>query len=445
MNIAGYRINFDALLARLVYRWRYQTLAALVLLLILGGVLSGVIPPFWNGRAALTIVAAPESTVLVDERAWPRPIYAGVHHLQATMPDGRGAWADIILQSGAALTVTLPAGLPTPIERSIPAAAPGTHIDQVWWADGAWRVLSVPDAPAISPDAAHQSAGPTSVAIPGQTVAIGAQSVERLSTLDAYAGLADQVHVGGQLREAVYRPNTHSGYGDQSLGAIEVRGWSGTMQTLPISASLALLRFSPDGGTLLWAEQVPSGGEQVYLVRPGGARTPVVAIPGQIVRLSWRPDSSAVVLHSIQGDRLTLTLVRLTPSIVASAIADLPAASYAGAQVPLTWDGTGLLWAAPDRAGSALWRAPLRTLISERAGPLDARAIAYLPDGTLRVVVIQDQAVVIGRYQDGLVIGETIVPHVQPAPDLIGMLQDSELLLQGGGQTWLLHLDVQER
>jgi hypothetical protein len=132
MNIAGYRINFDALLARLVYRWRYQTLAGLVLLLILGGVLSGVIPPFWNGRAELTILAVPEATVLVDGRAWPRPIYAGAHHLQATMLDGRSAWADIALQSGAALTVTLPAGLPTPIDCSVPAAAPGTPIDQVW-------------------------------------------------------------------------------------------------------------------------------------------------------------------------------------------------------------------------------------------------------------------------------------------------------------------------
>ncbi len=445
MTIAGYRINFDALLARLVYRWRYQALAVVVLALALGGVISGAIPPFWRGRVDLAVSAAQGATVLVDGLAWPRPIYAGAHHLEAMTPDGRRSWADVTLQSGAALTVTLPVGLPAPSERSVPPAAPGTHIGLVWWSDGAWRVLSVPDAPAVRSETAHESAGPTPVAIPDQTIAIGPQSVARLSTLDAYAGLADQVHHGDQLWEAVYQPSTRSDYGGQSLGTIEVRGWSGTMQTLPISTPLTLLRFSPDGTMLLWAEQVASGGQQVYLAQRDGARTPVIAIPGQIVRLSWRPDSSAVVLHSVQGDRLTLTLVRLAPSIVAAAIADLPAVSYAGAMVPLTWDDTALLWVAPDRVGSALWRAPLRTLIAERAGPLDARALAYLPDGTLRVVVIQDAHVVIGRYRDGLIIGETTAAQVQPAPDLNGIWQGSDLLSQGGGQTWLLTVDESEQ
>lgn len=445
MIIAGYRINFDALLARLVYRWRYQALAVVVLALALGGLISGAIPPFWRGRANLTISSARAATVLVDDLSWPRPIYAGAHHLQAMTPDGRRSWTDVTLESGAALTVTLPVGLPTPNERSVLPAAPGTHIGQVWWTDGAWRVLSVPDAPAVSSETTHASTGPTPVAIPNQTIAVGPQSVARLSTLDAYAGLADQVHRGNQLLEAVYRPVVRSGYSDQSLGAIEVRGWSGTMQTLPISAPLALLRFSPDGNMVLWAERVASGGEQIYLAQRDGAITPVVAIPGQIVRLNWRPDSSAVVLHSVQGDRLMLTLVRLAPSIVAAAIADLPVASYAGAMVPLTWDDTALLWVAPDRAGSALWRAPLHTLIAERAGPLDARALVYLPDGTLRVVVIQDAHAVIGRYHDGLIIGETTAAQVQPAPDLSGTWQGSELLLQGGGQTWLLTVDESEQ
>lgn len=440
MIIAGSRINFDALLARLVYRWRGRTLGALALLLLLGGVLSGVIPPFWNGRAALTIIVVPGATIQVDGKAWPRPVYAGAHHLQASLPDGRASWADVSLRAGEALTVTLPAGLPAPLERSVPPAAPGMQIAQVWWADGAWRVLSAPDLPTSSPEAA--SASPTPAAIPGQTVAVSAHSVERLSTLDAYGGLADQVHVGEQLLEAVYQPAP--GYDRQSLGAIEVRGWSSMMQTLPISAPLTLLRFSPDGGSLLWAEQV-AGGQQVYLARAGGQRAPVVAFPGRLVRLSWRPDSSAVVLHSLQGDRLTLTLVRLTSSIVAAAIAELPAASYAGALVPLTWDDAGLLWIATGRDGSTLWRALLRTLITERAGLLDARAIAHLPDGSLRVVVIQGQTVVVGRYQGGQIIGETAVTQVPPAPDLVGIWQGSALLLQGGGQTWLLDFDAAEQ
>jgi hypothetical protein len=444
MDIVGYRINFDALLARLVYRWRLQALAAAALLLALGGLASDLIPPFWRGRAELTIVAAHGATVLVDGRAWPWPIYAGAHRLQASMPDGRAAWTDITLAASTALTVTLPAGLPLPTERSVPSAAPGTHIGQVWWADGAWRVLSLPDSPARVSETGRETAGPTPSPQPGQTVAVGTQSVERLSTLDAYAGLADQVHIHGQLREAVYRPAVRAGYGDQPLGAIEVRGWGGAMQTLPISAPLTLLRFAPDGNALLWAEQVANNGQQVYLVRRDGVRTPIVALPGQIARVSWRPDSSAVVLHSIEGDRLTLTLVRLAPSIVAAAIADLPAANYAGALVPLTWDDNGLVWVAPDGGRSALWRAPLSTLIAERASALDARAIDCLPNGVLRVVVIQDGHVVIGRYQDGLIISETTAPQVQPAADLSGIWQGSELLLQGGGQTWLLHVNESE-
>jgi len=261
--------------------------------------------------------------------------------------------------------------------------------------------------------------------------------VERLATLDAYAGLADQVHRNDQLIEAVYRADPNRGLSDQSSGSIEVRGW-GSQQTIPISAPLTLLRFAPDGTALLEAEQVPSGGEQVYLITQD-RRVRAVAVPGHIVRLSWRPDSSAVVIHSVQGERLTLTLVRLAPSLVAAVVADLSAADYAGALIPLTWDDAGLLWVAPDQSGTpSLWSAPLTSLIPERKGPMDARALTRLADGTLRAVTIQADSVVIGRYQGDIFIGETVVPGVQPARDLMGLWQGNELLLQGGGRAWLL-------
>ncbi|MFL5800908.1 MAG: hypothetical protein ACJ8CR_04125, partial [Roseiflexaceae bacterium] len=223
-------------------------------------------------------------------------------------------------------------------------------------------------------------------------------------------------------------------------GTIDVRGWGQTVQTIPMSASLALLRFAPNGAALLLAEQVPSSGEQVYLLRPNQARAPLVAVPGHIVRLSWRPDSAAVVIHSIQGERLTLTLVRLAPSIIAAVVADLPAAAYAGGIVPLTWDDAGLLWVAPDQTegATALWAAPLASLIPERRGLLDARALTPLADGSLRVVVIQGEDVVIGRYVHDIFIGETTVPRVPAAPDLTGVWQGSELLLQSGQRAWLL-------
>jgi hypothetical protein len=213
------------------------------------------------------------------------------------------------------------------------------------------------------------------------------------------------------------------------------------VQTIPISAPLTLLRFAPDGATLLEAEQVPSGGEQVYLIAQNRTRVSLIAVPGQIARLSWRPDGSAVVIHSVAGERLTLTLVRLTPMVSAAAIAELSAAGYAGSIVPLTWDASSLLWVAPDQNSTpALWRAPLMSLIPERKGTLDARALTRLPDGTLRVLTIQDGAVIVGRVQGDIIIGEATVSRVPTAPDLMGIWQGQQLLLQGGGQVWLLDL-----
>src|SRR5207247_11124692 len=104
-------------------------------------------------------------------------------------------------------------------------------------------------------------------------------------------------------------------------------------------------------------------------------------------------------------------------------------------------DPAGLLWVPPHQTSTAtLWSAPLTSLIPERKGAMDARALTRLPDGTLRVVTIQGTAVVIGRYQGDIFIGETIVPHIPAAPDLMGMWQGDELLLQGGGQAWLLDI-----
>jgi uncharacterized protein YjeT (DUF2065 family) len=443
MHIARYRINLDALLARIIYRWRFRSLTVVLLVIVLIGLGSGLIPPFWNGRAVLEITAAPDATIQIDGRSWPRTVYAGRHTLLATRPDGRGSWADFDLPAGQMLTLTLPPGLPEPRERSLPPAAPGTYIDQVYWADGAWRVTSVHDRLAEVDEQGGQAYGPTPTTVPGQTVAVSPSGMERLATLDAYAGLADQVHVTDQLIEAVYRLNSTRGFSDQALGTIEVRGWSEATQTVPISAPLTLLRLSTDGATLLTAEQVPGGGEQVYLVTQDTTRVPVVAVPGHITRLSWRPDGSAVVIHSMEGERLTLTLARIRPTVIAAVIADLPASDYAASLVPLTWNNTGLLWVAPDREDvSTLWHTPLQSLIPERKRPMDARALTSLPDGTLRAVTIQGGDVVIGRYQGDIFIGETTVPGIPAVADLMGMWQGNELLLQSGERAWLL--DVQE-
>src|SRR5262245_37191511 len=233
MNLFGYTINFDTLLARMIYRWRAQTIGATLLLVALIGLGSGVIPPFWNGHAHLVITTAPGATVQVDGRVWPFSIYAGHHTIRAVTAEGQGAWADATIRANETLTLTRPIGLPRPRERALRPAARGTDIEQVWWADGAWRVLSAPNA---QPSAANTHGdGPTPTPPPGQTVAVGAQGVERLSTLDAYAGLADQLPVKEQLVEAVYGPE-RAAFGNEHLGSIEIHGWSARSLTIPISA-----------------------------------------------------------------------------------------------------------------------------------------------------------------------------------------------------------------
>ncbi len=129
-------------------------------------------------------------------------------------------------------------------------------------------------------------------------------NVERLATLDAYAGLADRSGSADSSTKQSYRSSQDRGLGDLSLGNIEIRGWGQATQTIPISSPLSLLRFAPSGTALLEAERVPSGGEQVYPITSTQPRTPIVAVPGAIVRLAWRPDSRAVVIHSLQGELL---------------------------------------------------------------------------------------------------------------------------------------------
>lgn len=433
---SSYRLNWDALLARVIYRWHWRIALTALLLAGLTGLAAGLVPPVWRGEATLTVSAAPGALVLVDGRTWPRQLYAGKHTVTAQLPDGRRSWATIALSRGESLALELPAGLLTPRARPLPPSAPGMQIAQVWHADGAWRVQSQAEPANIAEDQ-PDSAEPTVTPQPGQTVAYGPRGAERLGTIDAYAGLADQIHVGGRLVEAVYQP-AEGGYGQGNAGSVEVRGWE-SGGTIPLSGTVTLLRLAPTGAALLIAERTPVGGEQLSIARPGQAREPVVGVPGVVRRLSWRPDGSAVVIHSQEGGRLALTLARLQPNIAAVTIAELDAAGYAGALVPLTWDASSLLWVAPDQAGvSKLWAASLQALLPEERAPLDARAIDHRLDGTLRVATIDNSRLTIGHYRGQLLIGEADVPAVALTDDLHGVWSGHELLLHGSEGVWLV-------
>jgi hypothetical protein len=278
----------------------------------------------------------------------------------------------------------------------------------------------------------------------GQTVALGAGHAERLTTIDAYAGLADQAHVGGALIEAVYAPDPQAGRMDAPAGAVEVRGWGAQTRAVTVTAPLTLMRFSPQGDSLLLAAQTAAG-EQVSLVARSGTHIPLVAVPGHITRITWHDEGDAVALTSRQRGRLTLTLIRLRPSVVTAVLADLDAAAYAGDLVPLTWDDAALLWVVPNTSGtSTLWRAPLAAPVAEQLNSMDARALARLPNGDLRVLAVQGEQLVVGRYRGEQFIGETVIPGVAPAPDLAGMWQGDVLLVQSGERAWLLDFSAEE-
>ena len=55
-----------------------------------------------------------------------------------------------------------------------------------------------------------------------------------------------------------------------------------------------------------------------------------------------------------------------------------------------------------------------------------------------------EDGVVIGRYRNGLVFGETTAPRIAATDDLRGIWHGSELLLEGGEQVWLLNVDEQQ-
>ncbi|HMO56330.1 MAG TPA: hypothetical protein PKC19_03165 [Roseiflexaceae bacterium] len=342
MILYGYRINFDALLARIVYRWWAPLLLLLISALLLIALATDTIPRFWQEPADLRVIADSATVISVDGREWPRPIYAGRHTISATASDGRSAWADIQLRSGEVLTITMPHGLAPPQVRPIPPAAPGMQIDSVWPVASGWRATYLPqppDTPGI----------PTPTIGGGQTIAINAWSMERLTTIDAYAGRADQLSVGEQIFEAIYRPSQRQ---LEDEGILEIRGWQPVPLQIPLTQAPNLVRFAPDGTTLLISEPI-AGGEQVSAITPDD-RVPLVAVPGRAVRLTWQPQGDGVVVHSIADQRLSLTLVRLRSSIAVVTIAEYPADTAAGALVPLTWRDNTLLWVAPDDRGVSL-------------------------------------------------------------------------------------------
>lgn len=438
MIIAGYQFHLDALLARIVYRWRRQTLLGAAALALLVAGLSGHIPPFWRGRAILSIQAAPGAAVTVDERPWTGDdsvgglgdagvtgrLYAGAHTIIAALPDGRRAWVQLTMRAEETTTLILPPGLAAPRELRLPAAAPGMAIQDIWRAGSVWHVRSAAP-PVLDTDGSDMP----DLMPATQTVAVSARGVERLTTIDAYRGLADLVVVGDTRYEAVYEPALP---GVRSQGLLVVRGWNSAPLTM--TSELSFVRFAPDGNALVFGERATAGTQLSYVAR-GQAPASLVAVPGTLTGLAWRPDGGALLIASKEGDRRALTLARLNPAPVAAVIAE-PAVAGLPA---FAWADDHIVWIALDDSGEEwLWRAAIDTLLPERGAPLNARALTVLPDGALRVVMVIDGEVVIGRWRDGLLIGEATLHETPAAADLIGEWYGNEILLRSGERAWFV-------
>lgn len=424
ITVAGYRINLDALLARIVYRWHWKIVVAVLIAGVLIGIAGGCIPPVWRGRAALIIQTAPGASIEVDGRSWTGDLYAGTHTVAATLPDGRRSWVRLTLRSGETVTLSLPPGLPAPRVRRMPSAAPGMPVVAIWRAGDSWRVQSVASPPTENRE---NDAEPRDLAT--QTIAISSRGVERLMTIDAYRGRADVLTIGSVRYEAVYEPAQPGSWQESQ---VVVRGWDRAITTGV--GNVSLLRFAPDGQALLLAERTVAG-EQIQYMTPESSPTPVVAIPGRITGLAWHPEGSAVLIASSEGERRALTLARLRPAPVASVIAS-PAAD---GLPPYAWSDDGVIWIAPDEEGkSHMWSTSLDALLPERQVALDARAITRYADGTLRLVAIQEGQVIIGRLEGDLIIGEAVLAEIPPHPDLTGEWYGDELLLRSSDHAWLI-------
>ena len=415
MIIAGYRFDGEALLARLVYRWHWHCLA-LLLLAVFGIVL--LRNPFWLGDAMIRLMAPPDAVVTVDGRAWSPVMRAGHHRFVATMPDGRRSWSDITLMAGITTTVRLSGGITVSV-RPIPPAAPGMSITSVMPDASGWRVVSQPLANGVT-------------ALPPQTMHIGSRSSARMVTIDAYRGLADQVHVAGTLVEALARDEPDIGL------ALTMRGWPAQRRPIDIADDVFRVVLAPDGATVALIQPL-EGGEQLTLLT-AREMLPVVAVPGSVTRITWQPQGHACVIQSVDAGQLSLTLVRVRPTIAAVTVAERSLAS-AGPLVPLAWSEDSLAWLGPDDSGaSQVWRARLDTLVPQPLAPLDALAFTLAPDGTVRFVRRAAAGLEIGRMQAGVLEIEATVGAFAAESDLTALWHANELVIQAAGRAWLLTL-----
>ncbi len=429
---AGYTLNLRALLARLLYPWRIVTISGILLLIMSCGLLSGIIPPFWRGQGQLVITAAPATTLTINGRPGTAnaTVRSGDYHIVATTSDGAASWADVTVRSGITTTLTLPPPLRT-TTRTIPVGAPGSILTTIWWANNGWRITSNP----LSPTAGPSASGPTPTPEAGQTVALVGERSQRIPTIDAYAGIADEMQIGGRSLSAVFVGQRNYG-GSVRDGVIAVTGWTTATTAFTTTSGATLVRFAPDGNALVFGEQIGSG-TRLSVGRRDGSVAAIVALPDPIIAIDWQDGrSDALAVVSANATRMTLTMARLGTPTIAAVVADIPERITP----PIAWTADALHWIATDARGERHhYQAPLATLIPERREALDAVAFRFLPRQVVPQIIIRNGAsLAIGQYDDRQFIGVAMLPDIPADAPISGRWHATTVLLRTADAAWIV-------
>ena len=323
---------------------------------------------------------------------------------------------------------------------TLPPVAPGYRLDQGTWTDGAWRIISrpqrLPSTPTPGPNFDQIVRTPQT-----QTIAVRDGEAKRILDIDAFDGVADEVHLAAGARQlAVYQP----GRGNDA-GVIEVRGPGWTSAYTPTIAPLGL-SWSPRGNQLIAFLDAGSG-VSVLLLDVGTTKAhtvtgqPIVALPGRMRWVSWAPsgDAALVAADIPAADGRTTNLLGLTLITVrdgqSTYLGELPIAAFVGG-VPHAWSDTTIYWTDADHR---LNRAALTGGLAEQLPLRDVYGIKV--EGTLlRLVQLQRRSVVLthATLEGTLVQTDAVLDDVRAPAGFAALWQGDQLLLMSPDEWRLL-------
>lgn len=390
VRLGPYRIHLDALLARVLYRWRVETIiaATALLLIIVGPRAVEVAFDVARPTAEVTIVAPDGATVWVDGTPWDGTMRVGAHVIEARRGDQTTS-RSVIITDTSPVTITLPDPWPSPIvnEAALPT---GASLIRVQMTAAGVRLDYQVEPPPSDGGAAASSAAPRPRRV--VMVATNDRRVEPFVTGSAYDGLYDEARLDGRTTAAWVEPSG----GQRSTVVLQ---WEAPGDDAADSADPTVktaTAFMSDVSDVLADPlrrqailvQYRNGVSQLTQMRSQGALRPIGAVRGELRFTSWTADyrTNVMVFFDRGGDgaAATFALVALDmepdPTLVAlSTMAAPDSASFLPA---LALHGDVMRWGDRDADGwrvASVLRQDRRIHIERRTdvplyGILDSRA-----------------------------------------------------------------------